>query len=116
MKLGGWQNLKFEDYWICFAVVCTRHLVPLPFIQHSLILTRHIRSGQVCYTGVIISVNEMAKNGSNYMSAETAASLTPKEVAMAIYGSKMTLVLELCQLTCLWSTKGCLVVLYYRLS
>lgn len=71
---------------------------------------------QVCFTGVIFSVNETAKNGSNYMSPEEAASLTPKEVDMAIYGSKMTLVLELCQLTCLWSAKACLVILYYRLS
>lgn len=65
---------------------------------------------------MIISVNETAKNGSNYMAPELAAKLTPKETMMAIYGSKMTLVLELFQLTCLWSTKGCLVVLYYRLS
>lgn len=61
-------------------------------------------------------MNETAENGSNYISAEMAASLTPEEKAMAIYGSKMTLVLELFQLTCLWSAKGCLVVLYYRLS
>lgn len=50
------------------------------------------------------------------MAPEEAAALTPEEVMMAVYGSKMTLALELFQLTCLWSTKGCLVVLYYRLS
>lgn len=71
---------------------------------------------QTCYTGVIVSVNKTAQNGSNYMSPEEAASLTPEEVSMAVYGSIMTLVLELFQLTAIWSVKGCLILLYYRLS
>lgn len=55
-------------------------------------------------------------NGSNYMSPEVAASLSPEEVEMAVYGSKMTLVLELFTLTCVWSAKACLLFLYHRLT
>ena len=63
-----------------------------------------------------MSVNEVAKNGSNYMTPEVAASLTPEQVDMAIYGSKMTLVLEMFTLTCIWTIKACLLILYYRLA
>lgn len=68
------------------------------------------------FTGVIVSVNEVAKNGSNYMSLETALSLDAAGVAAAVYGSKMTMVLEVFTLTCLWTIKACLLLLYYRLT
>ena len=64
----------------------------------------------------MVSVNEVAKNGSNYMTPEAAAALSPEGVEMAIYGSKMTLVLEMFTLTCIWTIKGCLLILYYRLG
>ena len=68
------------------------------------------------FTGVVVSVNEVAKNGSNYMTPEVAAALTPEQVEMAIYGSKMTLALELFTLGCIWTIKACLLILYYRLA
>jgi hypothetical protein len=70
----------------------------------------------VNFTGVIVSVLEVAKNGSNYMSLETALSLDEAGVAAAVYGSKMTLVLEVFTLTCLWTIKACLLLLYYKLT
>lgn len=63
-----------------------------------------------------MSVNEVAKNGSNYMSPEEAAALTPDEVAKVIYGSKMTLALEMFTLATVWLVKACLLFLYYRLT
>ncbi|ORY60269.1 uncharacterized protein BCR38DRAFT_375428 [Pseudomassariella vexata] len=90
IKLGSWGSLQIEDYWMCFA--------------------------SVTFTAVIVAINEVARNGSNYMSPEAAAALTIEQVAQAIYGSKMTLVLEICTLTTLWSIKGCLLILYYRLT
>jgi len=62
------------------------------------------------------SLNEVAKNGSSYMSPEYAATLTPDQLAMAVYGSKMTLVLELFTITTLWLVKFCLLILYHRLT
>jgi len=71
---------------------------------------------QANFTGVIISVNAVAVNGSSYMDPEVAASLTQEEHDAAVYGSKMTLVLEMFTLTCIWTVKACLLILYYRLS
>ena len=61
-------------------------------------------------------MNEVAKNGSNYMSPEIAASLTPEEVDRAVYGSKMTLALEMFTLATVWLVKACLLILYHRLT
>lgn len=71
---------------------------------------------QATFTADIWSINETAKNGSNYMSDEVAASLTPDEVAKAVYGSKMTLALEIFTLTTVWTVKACLLLLYHRLT
>ncbi|KAB5515472.1 hypothetical protein GE09DRAFT_1159726 [Coniochaeta sp. 2T2.1] len=89
IKLGSWR-LQIEDYLMMFA--------------------------GINFTGVIVSVIEVAKNGSNYMSLETALSLDEEGVKAAVYGSKMTMVLEIFTLTCLWTIKACLLFLYYRLT
>jgi hypothetical protein len=64
----------------------------------------------------MVCLNEVAKNGSNFIDDETAASLSPKEAEMAIYGSKMALVMELNALSTIWLVKICLLVLYHRLT
>lgn len=68
------------------------------------------------FTGVMVSVNAVAVNGSNYMDPEVAAALTPEEKEHAVYGSIMTFVLEIFTLTCIWTVKACLLILYYRLT
>jgi hypothetical protein len=68
------------------------------------------------FTGVMVSVNAVAVNGSNFMDPEVAAALSPEEKQNAVYGSIMTLVLEICTLVCIWTVKACLLILYYRLS
>lgn len=70
----------------------------------------------VNFTGVVVSINEVAKNGSNYMSPEDAAALTPEGVQAAIYGSIMTFVLEVFTITGTWTIKACLLILYARLT
>ncbi|KAK3367669.1 hypothetical protein B0H63DRAFT_489606 [Podospora didyma] len=90
MKLGGWTKLKVED-WLMVFVTFT-------------------------YTIDMFAINEVAKNGSNFISPEAAAALTPKEVDMAIYGSKMVLVLEIFSLTTIWFVKLSLLIMYYRLT
>jgi hypothetical protein len=45
-----------------------------------------------------------------------AETLTPEEVESAIYGSKMTLVLEQFTLFTTWQIKACLLMLYSRLT
>jgi hypothetical protein len=68
------------------------------------------------YTADMYAINQVAVNGSNYMSPETAAALTPEGVQQAIWGSKMTLALEMFTLATEWIAKWCLVILYYRLT
>lgn len=64
----------------------------------------------------MVSINEVAKNGSNYMAPEVAAKLTPEGKKQAIFGSKMTFVLEIFALTAAWTIKACLLFLYARLT
>jgi hypothetical protein len=70
----------------------------------------------VNFTGVVVCINEVAKNGSNYMEPEAAAALDAKGVAQAVWGSKMTFVLEIFTLTATWTVKACLLMLYARLT
>ncbi|CAM1509018.1 Fc.00g027570.m01.CDS01 [Cosmosporella sp. VM-42] len=90
MKLGKWSRLAIEDYLMVFALVN--------------------------FTGVVVCINEVAKNGSNYMPEETAKALSPEGVDQAIFGSIMTFVLEIFTLTAVWTVKACLLLLYFRLT
>jgi hypothetical protein len=71
---------------------------------------------QFTFTGVIASTNQVANNGSNYLPPGAAELLTPQEVVSAIYGSKMTLVLEEFTLTTTWLVKACMLPMYSRLT
>lgn len=50
------------------------------------------------------------------MEPEVAASLSPSGVAQAVFGSKMTFVLEIFTMTATWTVKACLLLLYARLT
>ena len=71
---------------------------------------------QALFTGGMVCINISSKNGSNYMSDEDVAKLTPLEAERAIYGSKMVLAMELCELGTIWLVKICLLILYHRLT
>jgi hypothetical protein len=75
-----------------------------------------LKESKVTFTLDCWSINEVARNGSNFMSPETAASLSPQGVQQAIYGSKMTLVTEMLTLTTQWGLKGVLCLMYHRLT
>jgi hypothetical protein len=75
-----------------------------------------LKLSQITFTLDCWSINEVALNGSNYMSPETAASLSPQGVQQAIYGSKMTLATEVLTLTTQWGLKGVLCLMYHRLT
>lgn len=50
------------------------------------------------------------------MEPEVAAKLDEKGIAQAVWGSKMTFVLEIFTLTATWTVKACLLMLYGRLT
>ena len=79
-------------------------------------LRERLTFDQAVFTAFTWSVNEVAVNGSNYMSEEMAESLTPTQRQHTIWGSKMTLAMEMFTLTTIWTVKGCLCLMFYRLT
>lgn len=73
-------------------------------------------SHKLTFTGAVVSTMQVANNGSNYLPPGAAEELTPDEVVSAIYGSKMTLVLEEFTLFTTWQIKACLLLMYSRLT
>jgi hypothetical protein len=61
---------------------------------------------QTTFTADFWAINQVAQNGSNYMDPAEAAALTPEGVRQAVYGSKLTLTMELLTLSTTWSLKG----------
>lgn len=86
----SWGKLEVDDYLMCLVVIT--------------------------FTGVMVCVNQVSINGSSYMSPEVAATLTPKSRRSAVWGSKMTFALEHFTLSSLWLVKGCLLLVYNRLT
>ncbi|KAI9737644.1 MAG: hypothetical protein M1818_005648 [Claussenomyces sp. TS43310] len=70
----------------------------------------------VTFTGTIVSANECARNLSNWLPLDVAESLSPADARSAIYGSKMTMVLEEFTLTTSWLVKACFLIMYSRLT
>jgi hypothetical protein len=90
MLFGSFSKFQVDDYLMVIAVAC--------------------------YTGVVVSSNEVAANGSNYVPDGATVGWTQNQIDHAIWGSKMLMVLEEC-ITCgLWIVKACLLILYYRMT
>ncbi|KAM7211408.1 hypothetical protein V8F06_013208 [Rhypophila decipiens] len=90
IKFRSWRRLQIED-WLMGVVTVT-------------------------FTLVMYFLNEVAKNGSNFLDYETAISLKGEDAERAIYGSKMALAMEMCTLATIWLVKICLLILYHRLT
>ncbi|KAI4263407.1 MAG: hypothetical protein L6R35_007346, partial [Caloplaca aegaea] len=70
----------------------------------------------VTFTGVIVSVNQVSHNLSNYLPPGAAEKFTPEEHENAVYGSKFVLVLEEFMLANTWLCKACLLILYHQMT
>jgi hypothetical protein len=92
-----------------FITVRTLHQLILPLNRSSHLL-------QLTFTGVIVSTMQVATNGSNYLPPGAAELLTEPEIVSAIWGSKMTLILEEFTLTTTWLIKACMLLMYSRLT
>lgn len=90
MSLGSFKKLQLDDCLMLFIIFT--------------------------FTGDVISVNQVAINGSNYLPPGKAEKLSPDEIKAAVWGSKMTVALEEFQLTTTWLVKACLLILYSRLT
>ncbi|KAI4201514.1 MAG: hypothetical protein LQ346_002150 [Caloplaca aetnensis] len=90
LLLGSFKKLQIDD-WIMMFVAVT-------------------------FTGVIVSVNQVSTNLSNYLPPGVAESFTPEEHANAVYGSKFVMVLEEFMLANTWLCKACLLILYHQMT
>ncbi|KAH8587012.1 hypothetical protein B0O99DRAFT_465523, partial [Bisporella sp. PMI_857] len=90
IQLGSFAKFQLDDYIMLFTTLT--------------------------FTGVIVSTNQVANNGSNYLPPGAAELLTPEEMDSAVYGSKMSIVLEQFNLFTLWQIKSCILLLYGRLT
>ncbi|KAL8663811.1 MAG: hypothetical protein Q9168_008030 [Polycauliona sp. 1 TL-2023] len=88
--LGSFSKLQIDDWLMVFVTVT--------------------------FTGVIVSVNQVSHNLSNYLPPGVAEAFTPAEHANAAYGSKFVLILEEFMLTNTWMCKACLLILYHQMT
>ena len=87
----GIRNLQADDYIMVFAVFW--------------------------YTLLCVALNQVASGGgSNLMTAEDKANLTPEIHAEREKGSKWVFVSEHCFILSVWSMKACMLVIYARIT
>jgi hypothetical protein len=69
------------------------------------------------YTVLCVSLNEVASGGgSNLMTEEDIASLTPETKEERIRGSKWVFVSEHAMVLAIWSLKFCMLYIYVRIT
>ena len=69
------------------------------------------------YTLLAVSINKMiAGGGSNYMTPDEEASLTPQTIKDRVEGSKWVFVSEQAMILTIWSLKLCMLFIYGRLT
>ncbi|KIV91063.1 hypothetical protein PV10_05648 [Exophiala mesophila] len=91
LRRVGWRKLQLDDGFIAF--------------------------GLVSYTMLCVSFNQMATGaGSNLMTPEEEAQLTPEIIADRIRGSKWVFVSEHAMLLTIWSMKAAMLTLYARVT
>ena len=68
------------------------------------------------YTLLMASINISGRTATNLLAPGEFETLTPEDIQIRIYGSKIVIVLEQAMLICTWLTKACMLMLYHRLS
>lgn len=74
---------------------------------------------QLTYTALLGVIHILTYTPTNLISADdnmTLLSLTPEDIKIREYGSKLVLVTEHLQMIVIWGVKGCLLILYSRLT
>jgi hypothetical protein len=93
-------------------------------LQSSVPLTRaithrklsHFPSVQITDSVLMVSINIASHTSSNLIDPNDHTVLTPENIKEREFGSKMVLVVEQMQLLTTWSVKGCLLILYDRIT
>ncbi|RAQ57142.1 hypothetical protein COH21_012764 [Aspergillus flavus] len=86
--LKSWMKLQMDDALMCLIAIT--------------------------FTGLTLSMNSMAQVASNPIVHEEK--LTPHAVALMVWGNKMIFTVEQFALSTIWLVKGCLLIVYNRLT
>lgn len=71
----------------------------------------------IWYTLLVVSINKIIfGGGSNFMTPEEEAALTPETIRERIAGSKWVFVSEQAMILTIWSLKLCMLFIYRRLT
>ena len=73
-------------------------------------------SSQFTFTTVMVTVNQVATNNSNYLQPGEFEKMTPEEVKNAVFGSKMVFVMENNMLATTWLCKACVLFILHYLT
>lgn len=75
-----------------------------------------IMLAMVTDTVLMVTMNIIARTSSNLLDPNEKIVLTPDEISEREFGSKMVLVTEQMQLLTIWLVKGCLLIMFNRLT
>ncbi|KAH7062426.1 hypothetical protein B0J12DRAFT_237720 [Macrophomina phaseolina] len=117
------SSLQIESwtwYALCVFIVACR-LVSRIILQGSVLRLQAddalVIVAMCSYTALIAVINIVAVSSSNLINpAEGDITFTPQVVKRRSYGSKMVVVSEQMQLATIWLVKGCLLIMYARLT
>jgi hypothetical protein len=65
---------------------------------------------------MLIVVHILSYTPTNLINPEDHIIITPEEIPLRQYGSKLVIVTEQTQMMTVWATKGCLLIMYSRLT
>ncbi|KAL1305133.1 hypothetical protein AAFC00_002058 [Neodothiora populina] len=91
MAVGSLRKLQSDDLVMVFAL-CT-------------------------YITLVVTINHVAHASTNLLPPGfDVGTLTPQDIKEREYGSKLTLVVEQCQIATVWAAKACILIMYSRLT
>ncbi|KAH7024422.1 uncharacterized protein B0I36DRAFT_331372 [Microdochium trichocladiopsis] len=90
MLYGSFKRMLSDDYLMVFAMFC--------------------------FTGMLIVVHILTYTPTNLINPADGIVLTPEDIDLRVYGSKLVLVVEETQMFTIWSIKGCFLLMYSRLT
>ncbi|KAH7120295.1 hypothetical protein B0J13DRAFT_680598 [Dactylonectria estremocensis] len=90
MLYGSFKGMLIDDYLMIFAMAC--------------------------YTALLVVVHVLTYTPTNLINPADKIVLTDDEIKKRQYGSKLVLVTEETQMMTIWAIKGCLLIMYSRLT
>ncbi|TKX20417.1 hypothetical protein C1H76_7227 [Elsinoe australis] len=91
LQQGSVKNLQLDDWLMWFAYAA--------------------------YTGTVIALTTVAGSHSNLFPPGTNIDhLSKADIAARVYGSKFRVIAEQLQITCIWTVKACVLIMYARIT